>query len=134
MDNTARLASYEKQNAGRPLTGKQIRRLARHDDSPSSARAFAPWSQRFYRQREIRQHFRPTIDNVRVPTGRVGRSRFGPALGMAGLQQAFFPVRSAKAKTADIGQAALESQRGRFGVRTAHGRRKGAGRRASRGR
>lgn len=84
MENSTRLANYEKANAGRPLTGPQIRRLARH-----GAERGSEWAVREGRRQPIRQHFRPVIDNQHLPTGRVGMKRFGPALSRLQLDQLF---------------------------------------------
>lgn len=129
LSNADRLANYEKQNAGRQLTGPQMRRLARHDikcacDDDLGRHAMSPpWQQRFSRMRPVRQHFRPTIDNQHLPTGRTGMARFGPTAGIEALNQLLFGSRKSE-KGMDLGSNAAASQRGRMMARTAHGRRR----------
>lgn len=120
MSNAARLAGYEKTNAGRPLTGKQVRRLARHDDAGLNGDARYMVKRRDRLRKPVRQSFGDRIDNVRKPTGRRGMARFGPAQSII---QAFTPVRKSE-KGMDLGQNAQASVIGRLKARTAHGRRR----------
>lgn len=142
MHNDARAAGYMRQHPGRPFTRAELKRLADHQLKCTADRDCTPdeaqWQVRGreYRRKPIQQRFNrePMIDNQHLPTGRVGMARFGPAAGIEGLNKLLFGSRKGE-KGMDLGQSAAASQAGRFAVRTAHGRRKGAGRRySSRGR
>lgn len=131
MSNASRLAGYEKTNAGRPLSGRQIRRLARHDAYELPPDVQCMIKNRDHSRKPIRQRFE-LIDNQRKPTGRVGAARFGPQQGIEGLRKLLFaPRKSLKGMDLDEGNAA--SQLGRMKARTGSGRRR-LRRHSSRGR